>query len=57
MTFRNRLLIALLVTAIVPLTFVAFYARVYEGEQQMETLEHQLDEETQGVIYNITEHP
>ena len=57
MTFRDRLLIALLVTAIVPLTFVAFYARVYEGEQQMETLEQQLDEETQGVIYNITEHP
>ncbi len=56
-TFRDRLLIALLVTAIVPLTFVAFYARAYEGEQQMETLEHQLDEETQGVIYNITEHP
>ena len=57
LTFRDRLLIALLVTAIIPLTFVAFYARVYEGEQQMETLEQQLDEETQGVIYNITEHP
>jgi signal transduction histidine kinase len=57
MTFRDRLLIALLVTAIVPLTFVAFYARVYESDQQMETLEQQLDEETQGVIYNITEHP
>ncbi len=57
MTFRDRLLLALLVTAIVPLTFVAFYARVYEGEQQMETLEQRLDEETQGVIYNITDHP
>lgn len=57
MTFRDRLLLALLVTAIVPLTFIAFYARVYEGEQQMETLEQRLDEETQGVIYNITDRP
>ena len=57
MRFRDRLLLALLVTAIVPLTFVAFYARAYEGEQRMETLERRLDEETQGVIYNITDHP
>jgi len=57
MTFRDRLLLALLVTAIVPLTFVAFYARVYEGEQQMETLEQRLDEETQGLIYTITDRP
>jgi len=55
--FRDRLLLALFVTAIVPLTFVAFYARVYEGDQQLETLENRLDEETQGVIYNITDHP
>ena len=57
LTFRDRLLLALLVTAIVPLTFVAFYARVYDGEQEIETLERRLDEETQGVIYNITERP
>ena len=57
LTFRDRLLLALFVTAIVPLTFVAFYARVYEGDQQLETLENRLDEETQGVIYNITDHP
>ncbi|HTO94999.1 MAG TPA: hypothetical protein VMM80_11485, partial [Bacteroidota bacterium] len=57
LTFRDRLLLALFVTAIVPLTFVAFYARVYEGDQQIETLENRLDEETQGVIYNITDHP
>ena len=57
LTFRDRLLLALFVTAIVPLTFVAFYARVYEGDQQLEMLENRLDEETQGVIYNITDHP
>ena len=57
LTFRDRLLLALFVTAIVPLTFVAFYARVYEGDQQLETLENRLDEDTQSVIYNITDHP
>ena len=57
LTFRGRLLLALLVTALLPLTLVAFYARVHESEQEYENLAERLDEETQGVIYNITEHP
>jgi signal transduction histidine kinase len=55
--FRGRLLLALLITAIVPMILLALYLR-YAGEQRRaESIDRRLDEETQNVLYNITDHP
>ena len=57
LTFRDRLLIALLITAILPLTILALYIRYADRERGKESIERRLDEQTQNIIYNITEHP
>lgn len=57
LTYRDRLLLALLVTAILPLTLIALYIRIADRERAAESIYRRLDEETQNVIYNITDHP
>lgn len=57
LTYRDRLLLALLVTAILPLTLIALYIGIADRERAAESIERRLDEETQNVIYNITDHP
>ncbi|MEW6510092.1 MAG: ATP-binding protein [Bacteroidota bacterium] len=56
-TFRDRLLLALLVTALLPLSMIALYIGVADRERADESVRRRLDEETQNVIYNITTHP
>ena len=57
LTYRDRLLLALLATAILPLTLIALYIGIEDRERAAESIERRLDEETQNVIYNITDHP
>jgi signal transduction histidine kinase len=47
----------MLVTALLPLTIVAVYARLSLREREEESVRRRLDEETQSVIYMLTDHP
>lgn len=49
LTFRDRLLGALVVTAVLPIVLVAFYGRDYATERFVEGLERQLKQETATV--------
>jgi two-component system nitrogen regulation sensor histidine kinase NtrY len=57
LSFRDRLLIALVITAILPLALMAIYARVYNEQRNQESIRNRLDDETQNVISHITERP
>ena len=57
MTFRDRLLAALLLIAIVPLVLVVIYGRVYSRERGMQAMTRRLDELTSSIAVNITEPP
>jgi nitrogen fixation/metabolism regulation signal transduction histidine kinase len=51
--FRGRLLIALLVTAIVPLVFLTVYGRYNARERLLEETSRNLEEETATVVMNV----
>ena len=53
--FRDKLLVALLVTAVVPLVVMAWYGRVYAGRRMLEQTAKQLEGETSAVVANISE--
>jgi signal transduction histidine kinase len=57
LSFRDRLLIALVISAILPLALIAVYTRAYNEQREQRTIRTRLDEETQNVISNITERP
>ncbi|MEE8114572.1 MAG: HAMP domain-containing protein, partial [Nitrososphaerales archaeon] len=52
-TFRDKLLIALLVTAILPLVIIAYYGRLSARERLMESTTKRLRQETSSVGSNI----
>lgn len=52
-TFRDKLLIALLVTAILPVVIIAFYGRISARERLMESTTKRLRQETSTVGSNI----
>jgi two-component system, NtrC family, nitrogen regulation sensor histidine kinase NtrY len=56
-TFRDRLLAAMMITALLPLTIVAVYTRVSLREREEEGVQRRLEEETQNVLYMLTDHP
>ena len=53
--FRDRLLVALLVTAIVPLAAMAWYGRIYAHRRFMDETAKRLKEETATVALNVVE--
>lgn len=55
LTFRDRLLAALLVTAAIPLILMASYVRIYAGGRLMDEVSNRLEEETETIAVNITE--
>lgn len=55
LTFRDRLLLALLVTAAVPVMVISNYTRMYARERLVETLSERLDQETAEVENNLTQ--
>jgi two-component system nitrogen regulation sensor histidine kinase NtrY len=56
-TFRVRLLTAMLVTALIPLTFVVVSVEIADRERAAEAVRRLLEGEMQKVLYAITEHP
>jgi signal transduction histidine kinase len=55
LTFRDRLLLALLVTAAVPVIVISNYTHMYARERLVETLSERLDQETAEVENNLTQ--
>jgi two-component system nitrogen regulation sensor histidine kinase NtrY len=55
-TFRDKLLGAFLVTALIPLMIIAYYTRVFAGERLLEGTAHRLELETATVGTNIMQH-
>ena len=56
-TFRDRLLLALLVTAIVPLGLLMLYGRVNAKVRLMESTARRLQDETATIAANLTDQP
>jgi two-component system nitrogen regulation sensor histidine kinase NtrY len=55
--FRDKLLVALLVTSVVPLVALAWYGRVYAGRRMLEKTAKELETETGAVVANVSEPP
>ncbi len=53
--FRDKLLVALLVTSVVPLVALAWYGRVYAGRRMLEETGKELEAETGSVVANVSE--
>ncbi|MGB6123702.1 MAG: ATP-binding protein, partial [Bacteroidota bacterium] len=53
LTFRAKLLTALIVTAIIPLVLFAFYGRYHARERLREITEYRLEDQTTAVATNI----
>jgi signal transduction histidine kinase len=53
--FRDKLLVALIVTALVPLACITLYGRYYARERLMDNTAKRLKEETSSVVLNVAE--